>query len=308
MDNLGEYIRRQREAKRMSIEELSQITKISVAVLRDIENGKFDRYKGDEAYVKMYLKKISSVLSLDSGDVTQQYLDLTQEIEFAKLHEHDNEVHEESITKAKAKSFSFKAPQLARKPSVYEDKSHMTIVRTAIILVLVCLVIVVVWYGFYSTRSQTDEPSFVPNETPTVEGDVGTGDNQTPDNTQPTNPSDTNANITFTRNGVLDFNMVLPEGVEKITLKMEFAAKTWAKLSVDNKVYDGFKSKIYHDYDEDKVETVELELSVSEFKSLKLRTGYSVGHRYYINGQQIPLTGEDSFERPSDLKINLVKE
>ncbi|MEG0366674.1 MAG: helix-turn-helix domain-containing protein, partial [Coprobacillus sp.] len=225
MDNLGEYIRRQREAKRMSVEELSQVTKISVAVLNDIENGKFDRYKGDEAYVKMYLKKISSVLSLDSNDVTQQYVELTQEIEFAKLQEKENAEHDEPKPKAKSKSFSFKAPQLARKPSVYEDKSHMTMIRTGIVLILVCLVIAVVWFGFYSTRSKTNEPNFVPTDTPTVDGDVGTGEDETPNTNQPTNPSDTNANITFTRNGVLDFDMVLPEGVEKITFKMEFGTK-----------------------------------------------------------------------------------
>lgn len=305
MDNLGEYIRRQREAKRMTIEELSQVTKISVAVLNDIENGKFDRYKGDEAYVKMYLKKISNVLSLDSGDVTQQYIELTQEIEFAKLQE--QEFDQEENPKPKAKNFSFKAPQLARKPSVYEDNSHMTIVRTVIILLLVCLVIVVVWLGFYSTRSQTKEPNFVPNDTPTIDGDIGNEEENQPNT--PNQPSTgTNANITLTRKGVLDFDMVLPEGVEKITFKMEFVAKTWAKLSVNDKTYDGFVSKIYHDYDEDKVETVEIELTVSEFESLKLRTGYSVGHRYYINGQQVPLTEDDSFERPSDLKIKLVKE
>ena len=57
MDNLGQNIRQKREKKQMTIEDLSAKTKISVAVLRDIENGKFDRYKGDEAYVKMYLKK-----------------------------------------------------------------------------------------------------------------------------------------------------------------------------------------------------------------------------------------------------------
>ena len=54
MDNLGQNIRQKREKKQMTIEDLSAKTKISVAVLRDIENGKFDRYKGDEAYVKMY--------------------------------------------------------------------------------------------------------------------------------------------------------------------------------------------------------------------------------------------------------------
>ena len=58
MDNIGQRIREKREKQKISIEELSQRTKISITVLKDIEAGKFDRYEGDEAYVKMYLKKI----------------------------------------------------------------------------------------------------------------------------------------------------------------------------------------------------------------------------------------------------------
>ena len=122
MDNLGENIRRQREAKHLTIEELSAKTKISVAVLKDIENGKFDRYKGDEAYVKMYLKKISNVLSMDTDMVTQQYLELTREIELEDIK--DKEVqnqHQDEVVK-KGKKFSFEEPHMARKPSVYEDK------------------------------------------------------------------------------------------------------------------------------------------------------------------------------------------
>ena len=87
MDNLGQNIRQKREKKQMTIEDLSAKTKISVAVLRDIENGKFDRYKGDEAYVKMYLKKISQALEMDGEQLTEQYIELTREIELEELKE-----------------------------------------------------------------------------------------------------------------------------------------------------------------------------------------------------------------------------
>ena len=113
--------------------------------------------------------------SLDADMMTQQYIDLTQEIQMAEMQDKEEyeHKHNEEVVK-KGKKFSFEAPQLTRKPSVYEDKSHVTIVRAAIILVLVCLVIVVIWYGFYSTRSQSKDPSFQPQNPPTVEGDVNT--------------------------------------------------------------------------------------------------------------------------------------
>lgn len=308
VDNLGADITRQREAKNMTIEELSQKTKISVAVLKDIENGKFDRYKGDEAYVKMYLKKISNVLSMDADTMTQQYIELTREIKMEELREkQEEENHNEDIVK-KGKKFSFDAPQLTRKPSVYEDKSHVTIIRAAIILVLLCLVIVVIWYGFYSTRSQSKDPNFVPQTQTSVEGNIPT------DEPNSTNPTDNNqntpasSNVEITRNDRLDFTFKLPEGSEKFTFKIEFGNKSWAQLFVNGKAYDQFESKIYQPSEDGKPETVELEFTVADFENLRLKNGYSAGHHYYINNQEIPLTDEDVSYSVSTLKLALAKE
>lgn len=58
MENIGEHVRREREARGVTIEELAKGTFISVAVLKDIESGKFDKYKGDELYLKCIYGKL----------------------------------------------------------------------------------------------------------------------------------------------------------------------------------------------------------------------------------------------------------
>lgn len=309
MVNLGEDIRLQREAKKMTIEELSEKTKISVAVLRDIENGKFDRYKGDEAYVKMYLKKISNVLSMDGASLTEQYVELTREIELEELHEkEENENRQENLVK-KGRKFSFEAPELARKPSVYEDKSHVTIIRAAIILVLVCLVIVVIWFGFYATRSKTKDPSFVQPNQPTVEGEVTTEEdpNQEEPNSQNQTPA-THTEVEITRNDQLDFHFRLPENSETFVFKMEFGEKSWAQLTVNGQRYGEFEERIYHNSNSEDPEVVELTFNVADFNDLVLKNGYSMGHRYYINNQEIPLTDEDTSNGITNLHLTLEKE
>ena len=313
MDNLGQNIRQKREKKQMTIEDLSAKTKISVAVLRDIENGKFDRYKGDEAYVKMYLKKISQALEMDGEQLTEQYIELTREIELEELKEKEiQEDHNEEIVN-KGKKFSFKAPQLTRKPSVYEDKSHVTIIRAAIILVLVCLVIVVIWFGFYATRTQSDDPAKPDNQL-TVEGNVET----TPPDNQPSNSGNngnqsqtTQGTVEFTRNDFLDYNFKLPADAQTFTLKVEYNAPCWAQMRVNDEIYDQFVSKIYHENEDGETETVVLTFNVSDFESLDLRNGNNRGHRYYINNQEIPLTDEDintNQDRPVDFILTLEKE
>lgn len=305
MDNLGESIKKQRESKNVSLEELSARTKISLAILKDIESGKFDRYKGDEAYVKMYLKKISQALNMDSRVVTDQYIELTKEIELEDLHEKEDLIqHNQDVVK-KGKKFSFDAPHLARNPSVYEDKSHVTIIRTAIILILVCLVIGVVWWGIYLTRSKAPDPNFVPQNNTTVEGEVNTdpSEEQTPNQ----NPS-VSSNVTFTKRGQLDFLFKLPEGSEKFTLKMEFGNKTWEELRVNGVKYPEFESKIYAPNEDGTPAVVELEMNVAEFETLSIKNGYSQGHKYYVNGQEIPLEEEDRSYGVTILNLTLEKE
>ncbi len=306
--NFGEDIRRRREEKHMTIEDLSQKTKISVVVLRDIENGEFDRYKGDEAYVKMYLKKISNVLDMNIDMLTQQYVELTKEIELAELQEKkDQSMHNQEVVK-KRKKFSFEVPKLARKPSVYEDKSHVTIIRIGIILVLVCLIIVVIWYGLYSTHSKDSDSSFNTPNTTVVEGEVET-DNSDDSTSEEEEPSETDeSSIEIVRNDLLDFSFTLPEGTETFTFKIEFANKSWAEMTVNGEAYDGFKSNIYHNYDEDEYDVVELEFNVDDFEYLVLKNGYSVGHCYYINDQELPLTDEDSTPGITYLTLTLEKE
>lgn len=307
VDNLGEYIRQQRIEKGLTIEELSAKTKISVAVLRDIEAGQFDRYKGDEAYVKMYLKKIGAALSVDTNDLTNQYIELTKEIELEELQE-----KEEAESKPKkSRNFSFETPEFTRKPSVYEDKSHVTVIRTGIILALVCLVIIVIWYGFYSTRSQSKEPSFVDQNQTTTEG-VDPNENSDSENTQnkdnQNNQEQTTQEITFTRDessasDVIDYHMKLPTDTKTIKFKIEFGSSSWSSLTVNGQNYSSFEHRIYN-----YKETVELEFNVDEFESLSLRNGFSEGHHYYINDQEVPLKDEDSSSNPSNFNLTLDKE
>lgn len=315
VENLGRYIQEKREQKKLSLEQLSKKTLISPAVLKDIEAGKFDRYEGEEAYVKMYLKKISQVLDLDIHELTEEYMALTREIELDKIQSSmkKEEYNEELVEKSK--QFTFKTPHLTKKPSVYEDKSHIKIIRTAIILLIVCLIIVVCWYGFYATRSQVDNPSFEPSNQPTVEGDVSEKDNPTTPSDQPTTPQIppvTEAQVEFTRvetssSGDIQFDFTLPEGSEEFTFKIEFMTKSWARLLVNGRVYNEFTEKVYHKNKSEDPEVVELTFKVADFEKLKLRNGCSLGHRYYINGQQIPLNEDDSFESPSNLNLTLKK-
>ena len=173
--------------------------------------------------------------------------------------------------------------------------------------------IVVIWFGFYATRTQSDDPAKPDNQL-TVEGNVET----TPPDNQPSNSGNngnqsqtTQGTVEFTRNDFLDYNFKLPADAQTFTLKVEYNAPCWAQMRVNDEIYDQFVSKIYHENEDGETETVELTFNVSDFESLDLRNGNNRGHRYYINNQEIPLTDEDintNQDRPVNFILTLEKE
>lgn len=58
MDTIGKRLLDEREHRGYTLQEVSQKTYIAVSVLRDIEEGKFTKYKGDEQYIKKYIKNM----------------------------------------------------------------------------------------------------------------------------------------------------------------------------------------------------------------------------------------------------------
>ena len=55
--NISEIIKKTREEKGLTVEELSSQTMLSVAIIKDLENGDFDHYQ-------VYLTTNSSILQL----------------------------------------------------------------------------------------------------------------------------------------------------------------------------------------------------------------------------------------------------
>ena len=89
MDKISEKIKAARIAKGVTIEEVAEATLLSVNIIKDIEDGAFERFVGDELYVKMYLKKIARYLEIDET-IADDYYAITREIKNADLKDLEN--------------------------------------------------------------------------------------------------------------------------------------------------------------------------------------------------------------------------
>jgi cytoskeletal protein RodZ len=67
-DTIGEILKRTREAKKLSIEEVNRHTKISAQVINSLEQDDLESFPGD-TYLKGFLKTYATFLELDPDEI-----------------------------------------------------------------------------------------------------------------------------------------------------------------------------------------------------------------------------------------------
>ena len=327
MDKISEKIKAARIAKGVTIEEVAEATLLSVKIIKDIEDGAFERFVGDELYVKMYLKKIARYLEIDET-IADDYYAITREIKKADLQDLKNK--KEDVGSATFVD-KVKNIQPTKKPKprkgVYEDHYILRYVKYAIVIIIVIAIIIVLGYSFVFTKS--NDSSFKNSNTSKTETSE-TLKKKTIEKKKKSTKSDTtkkeetSTEITFTKNADGDYSFKLPDGYDQETfkLKVDFTFATTVDLHVngDPNSYqtDTFKKGVYSSNlgnisasdalkDDSACESVELEFNVNDFQYLEFSYSCNLGHRYYINDQKIPLEENDHYGTKSNGRVRTFK-
>ena len=328
MDKISEKIKAARIAKGVTIEEVAEATLLSVNIIRDIEDGAFERFVGDELYVKMYLKKIARYLEIDET-IADDYYAITREIKKADLKDLENKKEDiGSVTFVdKVKNIQPTKKQPTRK-GVYEDHYILRYVKYAIVIIIVIAIIIVLGYSFVFMKS--NDSSFKNSNTSKTETSETLKKKTTETDKKKTTKSDTtkkdeqtSTEITFTKNADGDYSFKLPDGYDQETFKLKvdftFATRVDLHVNGDPNSYqtDTFKRGVYSGSlapsisdalkDDSACESVELEFNVNDFQYLEFSYSWNIGHRYYINDQKLPLEESDHNNTIKTFKLTMVK-
>ena len=328
MDKISEKIKAARIAKGVTIEEVAEATLLSVNIIKDIEDGAFERFVGDELYVKMYLKKIARYLEIDET-IADDYYAITREIKKADLKDLENKKEDiGSVTFVdKVKNIQPTKKQPTRK-GVYEDHYILRYVKYVIVIIIVIAIIIVLGYSFVFMKS--NDSSFKNSNTSKTETSETLKKKTTETDKKKTTKSDTtkkdeqtSTEITFTKNADGDYSFKLPDGYDQETFKLKvdftFATRVDLHVNGDPNSYqtDTFKRGVYSGSlapsmsdalkDDSACESVELEFNVNDFQYLEFSYSWNIGHRYYINDQKLPLEESDHNNTIKTFKLTMVK-
>lgn len=326
MENISEHVKREREARGVTIEELAKETLISVAVLKDIESGNFDKYKGDELYLKMYLRKIAKYLGLEEKELDAEFESLTQEIQLKEIKQEDfnrrlAQENKKNITISGKVSDTFKDLKKVKPKKnisnkrVYEDRYLLRYFKYALVGLVCLAIIVVVWYAIVVGRSSSEPSNFKDDNIPTVEGNTNAGKQDTDDSEDNKKEDEKKVEtpvVEVTKNGTLDYNVKIDPSLDTFKLKMEFVGYTWARLDVNGSEYSGFKSGIYNRANKAnsataEPEVVELDIPTADFQYLELKLGNFTAHRFYINDQPLVIEANEYSGGKRTLKVTRVQ-
>src|SRR4051812_167442 len=72
MESIGAFLRREREIRQVSLEELVQITRVPLRMLQRIEEDRFDELPG-EVFARGFLRSYARALGLDCNDVLARF-------------------------------------------------------------------------------------------------------------------------------------------------------------------------------------------------------------------------------------------
>ncbi len=120
---LGRELAEQREAKELSVLRLSEITKIAVKNIENIENGIFDFLPS--AYVKAYLSAISVELGLDPEVILRKYkASFVRDVDTSSFEEFKPAEKKQKQAKRETEPVRVKEPKKPKEPKKIKEKSE----------------------------------------------------------------------------------------------------------------------------------------------------------------------------------------
>lgn len=134
---LGKWLKKIREQKGMTLEEINIETKIRIRYLDAIENGNFDIIPGGIVYIKGFLRNYAESIGLDPTPVIEKYKDINKLMsEEVKIQEQEKEQIEVRPRQEKQKLYSY-VEIILDKLAKLDFKKLISIIAVILVLTIV---------------------------------------------------------------------------------------------------------------------------------------------------------------------------
>lgn len=299
MKEIGVYLRKEREARKIRLEDVQEITKIRLRYLQAIEEGDLEVIPG-EVYRKGFIASYANAIGLDGQEVVEKYnnLKLEQEnqarLELEKLSNKrksqpkpqksvpsDNS-HENENPKKKIKP---KNKNAKKSKKTNRNLSKLVIALTVIIILLGLMLVLPKLNGGNQVTDNLEQ------ETTTPENRFVTRDNEGNTGTTENDVNFKSDNEVQSAQDDVTTNQIYPAPV---TVFAEFTEQVWVQVKSDGKSIFFNNGAVFDSKTPRQVWTAK--------EQLEIRIGNPAGIKLYFNGKEISQIGERGI--PKTVKFN----
>lgn len=273
MSEIGQFLKKARKEKNLSIDEIQEVTKIRKRYLEAIENGEYNILPGP-FYARAFIKNYAEVLELDAEQIFEEF------------------AHE--IPKVSSSAVDTVVPKRKRNMKTASPKVGKWLSR----IVLYSFMVFVVFILYLGAVKYFDNLGEQAAENPGITGPTGDGninadtesseeneqnqDDYMDDKGENNNQADETIEPTWTRlesdreNTTFEY-----AGAEKMIIALQANDRVWYSLSdpVENKVLDT----------EELAKGSEKEWDLTDYEQVILRLGNPLGATLIINGEPVDI-------------------
>lgn len=287
MKEIGKFLKEHRKSLDLSIADISDITKMNINIIKNIEEGNVSYFSNDLTYLRYYVKSYSNAVNVDFDSIDSELdeitLAYTQSLHTLKL-DRFNELNESIKGKRKTTS---SAP----------SRGGIKVVRKSIdwtLVSLISIVTLITAFLIYSVvinladKEPTDTTPPVIDVIPPTEKD--------PEKEEPIEEP-TVQPVVIVKEDPNTYLITNWQSQENFTIKTVFSRDTWVQIKVNDQVVDipneTGKDKIFRLNEElilDKTYKINgEEKSFNANDVISIRYGVMLENKFFINDKEYPL-------------------
>lgn len=288
MKEIGKILEENRLAQNKSIEDISNITKMNINIIKNIESGNVEYFSNDLAYLRYYVKSYVSTLGIEIEDLDKRLqeatLEYTQSMDIL-----EQEKIEQINEQIKTKHQTIKVPQGGRKRV---KKVDWTLVS------LISIVAIIASFLVYSLATNLLNPKENDNTPPPVvkPDDKDDGDKEEDNKVPEEIVEEASAKV----NQISNNHLEVVDWDDKTTIETKFKVETWVQISVNNQVillpHEQVDSRVFAPDEElilmDFYILNGQEVKFKETDVISIRYGIMNGNEFYVDDKKLDLDPE----------------
>lgn len=284
MDKIGNILKQKRLELGLTIEQISEKTRLTTKHIKAIEEGDISYFKDDLSYLRFFLKSYCDALGLDFDEMKEELRlsidDYTTSFTTKAVAQHEaiERGVRENAEKLRQPSEKKKKPKKQHK----RPKIDMSLVSFLAIVIVIIIALIFAFVMFIQNSRSTDDGE---NNTMPPVAEVYTQDPQPDTPKEPETPKDPEKKeMVITRVSDTEYTLENLQDNEDIDIELSMGSNTSFRALVDDKQLADPVQKIY-----DYKSVIHVREKAVKGKKITLAFGFMKNNTIKINGKSVEL-------------------